>query len=165
MHDKTVQRLLDIEEIKQLKGRYCLCVANEDWKTFESLFTKDLQFITNDGVVHEPRDGFMAFHKKNIQDTKLWGAVYCHTPIITITGSNTATGIWAMEDFHVWPNAGGPRVGHHAHGHYHEDYVRVHEGWRFRRIKVVTNRMDPLEGGFGHRPTNTNNLISGEPLT
>lgn len=151
MQNEMVQRLLDIEEIKQLKGRYCICVAKEDWKTFESLFAEDLQFITTDGVVHEPRSGFMAFHKKNIQDPKLWGVVHCYTPIITITGPDTATGIWGMEDVHVWPGSEGPPVGHHGYGYYHEDYVRLHDRWRFKRIRVVTDRMDPLEGGFGHK--------------
>jgi uncharacterized protein (TIGR02246 family) len=149
MHNEIVQRLVDIEEIKQLKARYCMCVAKEDWQTFETLFAEDLQFITTDGTIHEPRSGFMAFHKKNIQQAKLWGVIHCYTPLITLTGANTATGIWAMEDFHVWPGTEGHRVGHHAYGHYHEEYVRLPDGWRFKQIKVVTDRMYPLEGGFG----------------
>ena len=151
MQNELLQRLLDIEDIKQLKGRYCMCVAKEDWETFESLFADDLQFVTTDGTVHEPRSGFMAFHKKNIQDAKLWGVIHCNTPVITITGRDTATGIWGMEDLHVWPGSEGPRRGHHGYGHYHEDYVRLSDGWRFKRIQVITDRMDPLEGGFGHK--------------
>lgn len=149
MPNEMLQQLVDIEDIKQLKARYCICVAKEDWKTFETLFAEDLQFITTDGVVHEPRSGFMAFHKKNIQEAKLWGVIHCYTPLITLTGADNATGIWAMEDFHVWPGNEGPRIGHHAYGHYHEEYVRLPDGWRFKQIKVVTDRMYPLEGGFG----------------
>lgn len=149
MPSDAVQRLVDIEEIKQLKGRYCVCVAKEDWKTFESLFAEDLQFISPNGMVREPRSGFMAFHKENIQDTRLWGVVRCYTPIITITGPDTATGIWGMEDLHIWPDVAGPPTGHRGYGHYHEDYIRLPEGWRFRRIRVVYDRFDPLEGGFG----------------
>ena len=152
MPNDLVQRLLDIEEIKQLKGRYCLCVATEDWETFETLFTDDLEFVTpTDGRVHKPRSAFMAFHRKNIQDAKLWGVIRCYTPIITITGPDTATGTWAMEDLHIWPGGAVPRVGHHGYGHYHEEYVRLPDGWRFRKIKVVFERLEPLEGGFGRR--------------
>lgn len=151
MSNEMIQQLLDIEAIKQLKGRYCTCVAKEDWATFETLFAEDLQFITNDGTQHTPRSAFMAFHKINIQQPKLWGVIRCYTPVITITGPNTATGIWGMEDLHVWPGGEGPRVGHHAFGHYHEEYVRLPDGWRFKQIRVATDRMDPLEGGFGHK--------------
>ena len=28
-------------------------------------------------------------------------------------------------------------------------FVRTADGWKFKRIKVTYNRMDPLEGGFG----------------
>jgi hypothetical protein len=147
----TLKQLLDIEEIKQLKARYCMCVAREDWKTFESLFAVDLQFISPNGVVREPRSGFMQFHKANIQDPKLWGVVHCYTPIITITGPDTATGIWGMEDVHIWPGSKSPQVGHHGYGHYHEQYIRLNDGWRFKQIKVVYDRMDPLGGGFGDR--------------
>jgi uncharacterized protein (TIGR02246 family) len=149
MADELIQQLLDVEAIKQLKARYCICVATEDWKTFESLFAEDLQFLTPDGEVHEPRSGFMAFHKKNLQDTKVWGVVHCYTPIITITGPDSATGIWGMEDVHIYPDIEGPQVGHHGYGHYHEDYVRLADGWHFKRIRVVYERMDPLAGGFG----------------
>ena len=144
----AVQQLLDIEAIKQLKARYCNCVALKDWDGFFSLFAEDLEFVQPDGMVHTPRSEFYAFHKKNLQETDVWGVLPCNTPIITITGPDTATGLWAMEDHHIYPGD-GPRVGHHGFGHYHEDYVRTEEGWRFKRIRVTYHRMEPLEGGFG----------------
>lgn len=149
MTENAVQQLLDIEAIKQLKGRYCICVANEQWDTFFTLFTEDLEFVTPSGEkVYTPRSEFHAMHKKSLQDPKVWGVVRCFTPIITITGPDTASGIWAMEDVHIYPGS-DPHVGHHGYGHYHENYVRTADGWRFKRIKVTYNRMDPLEGGFG----------------
>lgn len=148
MEKDKLQELLDIEAIKQLKARYCVCVANEDWKTFETLFAEDLEFVMPTGESYTPRSAFMAVHKISLQGPKVWGVVRCFTPIITITGPDSATGLWAMEDVHVWPEYEGPRVGHHGYGHYHEDYVRLAEGWRFKRIEVSYNRMDQLEGGF-----------------
>jgi hypothetical protein len=149
MVDDAVQQLLDIEAIKQLKGVYCMCVANEDWDTFFTLFTQDLEFVTpSSGVTYTPLSEFYKMHKKGLQDPKVWGVVRCFTPQITITGTDTATGIWAMEDVHIYPGT-DPHVGHHGYGHYHENYIRTIEGWRFKRIEVRYNRMDPLEGGFG----------------
>ena len=149
MLNELIQQLLDIEEIKKLKGIYCYSVAKEDWKTFESLFAEDLVFVSPGGSPLVSRRVFMEFHKKNIQAPKLWGVVRCHTPIITITGADTATGIWALDDLHIWPGSEGPRVGHRGYGHYYEEYIRLKEGWRFKRIEVINERMDPLEGGFG----------------
>lgn len=149
MENQAIQQLLDIEAIKQLKGQYCLCVAIEDWDTFFTLFIEDLEFVTpTHGTVYRPRSAFYAMHKQSLQDTKCWGVVRCFTPMITITGPDTATGIWGMEDVHIYPGE-GPRVGHHGYGQYHEDYVRTEDGWRFKRIQVKYNRLEALEGGFG----------------
>ncbi|MGE3691721.1 MAG: nuclear transport factor 2 family protein [Novosphingobium sp.] len=148
MTDAAVQQLLDIEAIKQLKARYCMAVAKKDWDTFFSLFAEDLEFVQPDGSRHTSRDTFHAFHKQHLQDTNVWGTVPCSTPIIEITGPGSATGIWAMEDVHIYP-AEGPRVGHHGYGHYTEEYVRKPGGWRFQRIQVDYHHFVPLEGGFG----------------
>jgi len=148
MSEDKLQDLIDIEAIKQLKAMYCVCVANEDWDTFFTLFAEDLEFVMPTGDAFTPRSAFYEVHKKSLQDPKVWGVVRCFTPIITITGADTAKGMWAMEDVHVWPPFEGPRVGHHGYGHYHEDYIRTSDGWKFQRIKVTYNRMDALEGGM-----------------
>jgi hypothetical protein len=142
------ETLLLIEEVRNLKARYCWCVAHEDWTSFKALFTEDLQFTTPDGTLHDGLPAFWAMHIEGLQKPKVWGVVRCFTSQIEITSPETATGVWQMEDVHVWPTGPGPRVGHHGFGHYYEDYVRTPEGWRFRRIRVEYQRVDPLEGGF-----------------
>jgi hypothetical protein len=144
----AAETLLAIEEIKQLKARYCYCVAHEHWPDFKALFTEDLQFTTPDGVLHDGREVFWAMHIEGLQKPKVWGVVRCFTSQITLTGPDTAKGVWQMEDVHVWPTGPGPRVGHHGYGHYHEDYVRLADGWRFKRIKVTYQRVEPLDGGY-----------------
>jgi len=148
MPDDPIRLLLDLEEIKQLKARYCRFVAKEDWEGFKNLFTEDLQFITPDGTLHDGRAVFMAFHEESLEIPKVWGVVHCYGPEITVTGPDTARGVWAMEDVHIWPGGEGPPIGHHGYGYYHEDYARVEDGWRFKRIQVIYDRVDPLEGGF-----------------
>jgi uncharacterized protein (TIGR02246 family) len=148
MVDDAVRRLLDIEEIKQLKARYCRCVITEDWEGFRALFAPELVFVQPGGGTHDGRDRFMAFHEENVQRSGLWGVVHCYTPEITITGPDTASGVWAMSDVHIWPGGDGQPVGHHAYGHYHEQYRRLDDGWRFTRIQVIYERIDPLEGGL-----------------
>jgi uncharacterized protein (TIGR02246 family) len=149
MTDPALQRLIDIEAIKQLKGMYCRCVAIEDWTTFMGLFTEDLTFVQPDGTVQTPRAAFEAFHKVNLQEPKVWGVVHCFTPMIEITGPDTASGVWGMSDVHIWPGEGegAAKVGHVGYGHYHENYVRTADGWRFKRIQVIYERFEPMDGG------------------
>jgi hypothetical protein len=59
----------DIEDVKQLKARYCRLLDTKDWEGFREVFADDV--VTD----HQ-----------------------CHTPEITVTSPSTATGIWAMED-------------------------------------------------------------------
>ncbi len=143
-----MQRLLDTEDIRRLKARYCHCVAHENWAEFMGLFTDDLVFVIPDGTVYDGLAAFKAMHIEMLQIPKVWGVVRCFTSQIDITGADTAKGVWQMEDVHVWPSD-GPRVGHHGYGHYIEDYVRLADGWKFRRIEVTYQRVEPLEGGFG----------------
>jgi len=141
MAEDQLQQLIDIEAIKELKAQYCVCVANEDWDTFFTLFAEDLEFVMPQGDSFTSRSAFYDVHKISLQDPKVWGVVRCFTPIITITGSDRAKGHWAMEDVHVWPPFEGPRVGHHGYGHYHEDYIRS------GRLAFQADRSDLQPGG------------------
>ena len=115
MTDPTIQRLVDIEAIRQLKASYCRCVAIEDWRGFRDLFAPELQFIRPGGEVHDGRDVFMAYHEQTIQQG-VWGVVHCYTSQIEITGPNSATGLWAMSDVHVWPGGDEGPTGHIGYG-------------------------------------------------
>ena len=69
-----------------------------------TLFTDDLEFTTpSNGMVYTPLSEFYKMHKASLQDPKVWGVVRCFTPILKITGPDTATGNWAMEDVHIYP--------------------------------------------------------------
>jgi hypothetical protein len=70
---------------------------------------------------------------------------HLYTPEITLTGPDTATGTWAMEDWvHVTVN--GEPMSFHGFGHYHEDYVRTAAGWKVKRSVERRLRVDQLDG-------------------
>jgi hypothetical protein len=162
MGDDVVQRLLDIEEIKNLKARYFRYLDGKNWDPWTDIFTEDLQFVfaeenlvfdrealetevTPEGQVHDGRDQFISWVK-----TVTEGLTTVHRgymPEITITGPDTATGIWAMTDYLQWPGD-GPPVGFRGYGHYHEQYLRSESGWRIKRSVLSRIRVDPLEGGL-----------------
>ena len=149
MTDPALQRLIDIEAIKQLKGMYCRCVAIEDWADVHGPVHRGPRPSSSPMAPNRhPRAEFEAFHKVNLQALKVWGVVHCFTPMIEITGPDSASGVWGMSDVHIWPGEeGAPKVGHIGYGHYHENYVRTPNGWRFKRIQVIYERFEPMEGG------------------
>ncbi len=139
-----LQRLVDIEEIHQLKARYFRLMDTKDWVAFGGLFTADAVMDT-DGFVHQGPDAILEFLPKILE-----GVVtthHGHMPEITITGPDTATGIWAMFDYLTFPGDGPPK-GLRGYGHYHEEYRRVDGTWRIQHLVLTRLRVDPLEGGF-----------------
>jgi uncharacterized protein (TIGR02246 family) len=142
--DEALRRLVDIEEITQLKARYFRFMDTKDWDSFAQVFTPDV-VIDADGYIGEGRDAFLEFLPEILD-----GVVtthHGHMPEITITGPDTATGVWAMFDYLTWPG-GDPPKGMQGYGHYHEEYVRRDGAWRIHRLKLTRLRVDPLDGGF-----------------
>jgi uncharacterized protein (TIGR02246 family) len=141
---EAIQRLVDIEAIRQLKARYFRFLDTKDWDGFGALLTDDA-YMEADGVVREGRTAILAFLPKVLD-----GVVtthHGHTSEIEITGRDTATGIWAMFDYLTWPGDGPPK-GMQGYGHYHEEYAREDGAWRIRRLVLTRLRVDPLPGGF-----------------
>jgi SnoaL-like domain len=144
MSDAALQRLLDIEEIKQLKARYFRCMDTKDWEGFRAVFARDARMIVPEGGVDLTGD-------QTIADTIsgfLQSAVtthHGHMPEIEITGTNTAKGVWAMFDYIEFPGADGlPGGGLKGYGHYHEEYVREDGHWKIARLELSRLRANPV---------------------
>jgi hypothetical protein len=59
-------------------------------------------------------------------------------PEIQLTSASTATGIWALQDFIVWPD--GTRL--LGYGHYHETYEKTDGAWRIKSSTLTRLHMD-----------------------
>lgn len=146
----TIEDLLIVEEIRTLKAKYCYYLDLKDWDGYADSFTLDASLITDTAVSSQGEDpmptpetrGRKAIRK--MVSELLTGATtvhQCHTPIIEITSSETATGIWAMEDvvrmrgFHV-----------HARGHYRETYIIEEGRWRIASLHLTRTMIDVSEG-------------------
>jgi uncharacterized protein (TIGR02246 family) len=134
----------DMEEIRQLKARYFRYMDTKDWAAWADVFTEDV-VIDADGYRFEGRDKFIGTLSRMLDGVRT--VHHGHMPEITITGPDTATGIWSMEDFLVWPGD-GPRKGLKGYGHYHEEYLRRDGAWRIHRLVLTRLGVDPLEGGM-----------------
>lgn len=142
--DDLVQQLLDIEEIKRLKARYFRMMDTKDWDGFADVFTEDaVMDVPEADMVEHGRDAIVAMVSGALKGTTT--SHHGHMPEITITGADTATGIWAMFDYVEWPAPdGGARAGLQGYGHYIEEYVRDGSDWRIARLRLERLRIDPL---------------------
>ena len=116
-----VRRLLELEEIKQLRARYCLLLDAQAWDALRALFTDDCRFEVGSGSYSNP-DDFVA----NLRE-HLTGESHVHVvsmPVIEHTGPDTARGFWAFS------NRG-------ALGHYQDEYRREGGVWKISSLTMT----------------------------
>lgn len=142
MTDHLVRQLLDVEAIKQLKARYFRYVDTKQWTELAALFTASPHIDFGD-VVFTDATEFATSTGSLIGQTPT--VHHGHMPEVELTGPDTATGVWAMEDLVTVPSGPHTPYGHHGYGHYHETYQRVDGRWRIARLKLTRLRLDPLD--------------------
>jgi hypothetical protein len=133
-----IQRLADIEAIKQLKARYVRFADAQDWDSWGQLLTEDIHLHT-DGGPADGRDNVVAVTREALRNAKTMHRL--HQPEIVITGADTATGKWPMTD-HVIGTFNGQAMIISGYGYYHEEYLRTPEGWRLKRGQLVRQHVD-----------------------
>ena len=140
----TPDDLVDIERIRQLKARYFQFLDQKRWDEWEQVFCEDVLIdTTQEGspLIHG-RAKFREFLPPILEGVQT--VHHGHMPQIEITGPDTATGVWSMEDMLWWPASQGSRT-LWGMGWYFEKYRRDADGeWRIlelklRRIRVVVN--------------------------
>jgi hypothetical protein len=145
MTDTDLQRLVDIEAIKQLKARYFRFLDTKQWRQWGQVFTEDIVMeVPEAAMVNNGRAEVVG----NVS-AALTGTItthHGHMPEIELTGADTARGTWAMFDYVEWPaGPDGARVGLQGYGHYHEEYRREVDGqWRIAETRLERLRVDPL---------------------
>lgn len=99
----TLQQLSDIEEIKVLKHRYFRGIDTADQTLLAEIFVSDIACTYNGGtykVSLTGRDAMIEFLANSFHS----GVAAMHIgimPEIAITGDNTATGIWYLQDVFI----------------------------------------------------------------
>jgi uncharacterized protein (TIGR02246 family) len=132
--EDALQRLVDIEAIKQLRGRYSRAVDTKDWDLFGASLADDARLST-DGGVNEGRDAIVAAVSRALATATTMH--HQHTPEIEIIGPDAATGTWAMQDV--------VRIGSfvlRGWGHYSEEYVRTPDGWKIKSSTLTRVHVD-----------------------
>jgi hypothetical protein len=144
----SVEDLMAIEQIKQLKASYFRCMDTKDWDGFAQVFAPDAVMDMSSemrdgttggtGITHGNR-AIAAFVRSAVDTVQT--VHHGHMPEIELTSPTTAKGIWAMEDKLRWPD-GAPIRTMHGYGHYHESYEKVDGEWRIKTIRLTRLRVD-----------------------
>jgi hypothetical protein len=136
----TLERLLAIEDIKQLKYRYIRAMDWHDWALMATCFADDATAAFASGLYSmEGRGEILEFFRTTITD----GLVSSHVvtqPEITFLSDDQATAIWRLQDV-VHLAVANPAIkstevagGEELRGaaYYYDEYVRLEEGWKIR---------------------------------
>ena len=135
-----IEKLLAIEQIKQLKGKYFYYYDHKDWARWKAeVWASDgrLELSEIDKVISGV-DEIVEFCAASAGNQI--SVHHGYTPILEILTGETATGIWAMEDILRFPEGETSRYGYsflHGWGHYHETYVRGPSGWRIQSTRLT----------------------------
>jgi hypothetical protein len=110
-HVQAVHKLQELEEIRQLKARYCRFLDTKDVESWRAVFTTDV-VVTLDMAVSvggaDPKTAPPLQGINNFVPMVMGGLEnvatkhHCHTLELALVSATTATGIWAMEDLLVF---------------------------------------------------------------
>ena len=139
----TPADLVEITAIEQLKYRYVRFMDTKRWDDLAGLFVPDATASYGGGAVQlEGVDAILEFLTGSMGDEAMLTSHKVHHPEITLTGPDTAEGIWALDDVVILaPLAMTVR----GASYYEDRYVKVDGGWRIAHTgyKRVYEEIEP----------------------
>jgi hypothetical protein len=123
--------LEDIEAIKQLKYKYMRCLDQKLWEEIVECFTDDASAAYSGGrYSFEGREAIVEFLRNSMGRDSFLSSHRVHHPEIEITGQDTATGTWALDDVVIDTQF---EITIRGAAFYRDEYVRLGGRWVIRR--------------------------------
>ena len=134
--EEKVERLSAIEDIKQLKARYCqLCDAGYDPDGIAAMFVEDGVWDGGEQFgCHVGREAIHGFFS-GVSSDIVFAAHLVLNPIITVDG-DTANGKWWLIMPCTTELGGGPKEARWLLAEYDDDYVRVDGTWYYKHLRI-----------------------------
>lgn len=130
MRKISVEDLVEIEQIRQLKARYCLAVDSKDWEMYRSVFTDDARLGGGlpDGAAAEGFVGPEEWVRGVAATIGSFKTLHTtHASIVEIVDAQSARGLWQ------YTQRGWGRTG----GYYDERYDKSGGEWRIARMHIL----------------------------
>ena len=140
----SLEDLVSIEQIKQLKARYFRLLDTQQWTDWGEVFAEDgVMDVSDDTGSRET--GLVRGRVRIVKAVSgmLSGARtvhHGHMPEIELLSATEARGVWAMFDYIEFKPSRGIR----GYGHYHEEYRKEAGKWHISKLKLTRLRVDPL---------------------
>jgi ketosteroid isomerase-like protein len=145
-YGKRLQRLEDIQTIKDLHREYIYWVNECSWDKVIDCFTDDCNVNIGKWGLREGKASLQKLFKQDIggnNQGKGRDGHFATQPVITVSGDK-ATGHWLMYIVVSNPENGLSRC---AHGRHDVEYARVNGEWKIRSI-VWTNPWPREPGSY-----------------
>lgn len=148
MSDRTIEQLNDIEDIKQLKARYCRLIDQKKWSELEADFVTDAVIeIAGAPGGAEDIQRFATAHAFVEGLRTLMGPLVSvhqvHAPEIALVDARSARGVWTVSDRLVFPD-GNPLKILQGWGIYHETYAKISGRWRIASVRLERLLVEPV---------------------
>ena len=130
----TLQQLSDLEDIRTLKHRYIRSIDTADLKLLATLLTDDISVDYRGGdyrVTLSGKDNFLEFTANSFNSNAV-AMHHGHMPDITLTGEDTATGLWYLEDIFISLDSKSHTIGTAI---YKDEYRREDGVWKIARTE------------------------------
>ena len=149
--DPRLQRLLDIEDIKQLKAKYCWYVDDPEYHDqFANLFAPDGKFVEPPHLEFKGRERIQQWMQEDYKPEVVWSRHFAIAPVIEVDG-DMATGRWQGILFSIVRKDDGSEGMLWAAGTYDEKYRRVDGEWLFDTVVADGLWMTDFNEGFQGR--------------
>jgi hypothetical protein len=139
----TPDELVEIERIKALKYRYLRFLDLKEWDDLARCFTGDATASYGGGeYAFDGRDAIMEFLRTALGSSSVLTSHKCHHPEIELTGTTSATGVWALEDVVIDPDQAFTLRGA---AYYADEYEQRGGAWLIRHTgyKRVYEEIEP----------------------
>ena len=142
----TPEDLVQLEAIKQVKYRYLRAVDTRDWDLLATTLTDDATCAYSSGKLsYDGKEAILKFLSESMPAKDMLSSHTVHHPEIELTGPDTATAHWRLEDVVIMLHANMNLRG----AAYYEDRMRKVDGeWKiahtgYRRLyEEMSKRTD-----------------------
>ncbi|MFA4836933.1 MAG: nuclear transport factor 2 family protein [Dehalococcoidia bacterium] len=144
---QRIQRLEDIEAIKNLKRRYIFSIDMGRYDDATDTFTEDA--IIDYGVfgLYRGREALRKYLTSDVskQRSRL-GIHHLHSPLIEFVNDTLATGIWELQAM-VQPKT--VDKAYWMAGYFTDEYVKENGQWKQNKLKITWQIITEYEQGWG----------------
>jgi ketosteroid isomerase-like protein len=149
--EARIQRLEDIEAIRQLKGKFAYYADIKDLDGFMSLVADDAIWAFGAWGNYEGKDAIREFSKDVTLVTYSFMLHHFYNLYLEVNG-DTASGRWY---FLVPSTNSTTQNAEWLAGIYDEEYVRVNGAWKFKKVTTDFKVVAPYELGWAKHPVQT----------